>query len=138
MFALPADAGAAGAGSPEEIPEPPGFGHHQPRPGADTAGSRHAAGDRHRRFLRPKGAKPGQYAISVNGRFNVTCHLEQANGITLLALNREVIDACIAALKSRQSICASGPLNGAVNGLTPATSKLIVVNAGGAMRLCAR
>ena len=136
VFALPADAGAAGAGSPMEIPERLGLAITSRDPGQTRQVLGTLLGIATAGSSGQQGAKHGQYAISVNGRFNVTCHLEQANGITLLALNREVIDACIAALKSRQSICASGPLNGAVSALTPATSKLIVVNAGGAMRLC--
>ena len=66
---------------------------------------------------------------------NSYCYLEQVNGITLLSLNREVINASVAAIKAHKSICASGPLNGAVNRLAPTASKLLLVNAGGAMRL---
>ena len=80
-------------------------------------------------------AKPGQYKIGTSGKQDLNCYLEQVNGITLLSLNREVMNASVAALKAHKSICASGPLNGAVNRLAPTTSKLLLVNAGGAMRL---
>ena len=78
---------------------------------------------------------PGQYRIGTNGKQELYCYVEQVNGITLLSLNREVINASVAAIKNHKSICASGPLNDAVNKLAPTASKLVLVNAGGAMRL---
>ena len=79
-------------------------------------------------------AKPG-YKISTSGKQDLNCYLEQVNGITLLSLNREVMNASVTALKAHKSICASGPLKNAVNRLAPTASKLFLVNAGGAMRL---
>jgi len=78
---------------------------------------------------------PANNKIGTSGKQDLICYLEQVNGITLLSLNREVINASVAAIKAHKSICASGPLNGAVNRLAPTASKLLLVNAGGAMRL---
>ncbi len=78
---------------------------------------------------------PGQYQISKDGQRNLYCYLEQVNGTTLLSLNREVINAAVAAGKNHKSVRDSGPLSSAVNQLSPATSKLVLVNAGGAIRL---
>ncbi len=86
-------------------------------------------------FPGQKEAKPGQYRIASNPKQEIYCYVEQVNGITLVSLNRNVIDASVAAIKNHKSICALGTLNGAVNRLAPTASKLLVVNAGGALRL---
>jgi Carbohydrate family 9 binding domain-like/Concanavalin A-like lectin/glucanases superfamily/Tetratricopeptide repeat len=80
-------------------------------------------------------AEPGKFKISRNGQRDLYCYMEQVNGITVLSLNREVADASVAAIKTGKSVRVSGPLYGAVHQLTPATSKLVLVNAGGAIRL---
>jgi len=76
----------------------------------------------------------GEYKIGKN-RQNLSCFVEQANRITFLSLNRGVINAAVAAIKKQKSVCTSGPLNKAVNELAPTASKLVLVNAGGAIRL---
>jgi hypothetical protein len=81
------------------------------------------------------GAAPGQYKISKAGQPELYCYVDQLAGTTLVSLNRNVIDAAAASIKNHQSICASGPLNRAVNQLGPTASKLVLVNAGGAIRL---
>jgi hypothetical protein len=135
IFALPADGNSAGVKSTKVIPGRLGLAITSRNPeqtrqvlgtllgiaGASSAGQ--------------PDAKPGQYKIGTNGKQDLNCYLEQVDGITLLSLNREVINASVAALKNHKSICASGPLNGAVNRLAPTASKLLLVNAGGAMRL---
>lgn len=81
------------------------------------------------------GATSGQFKISKAGQPERYCYLDQAGGITLISLNRQVVDAAAAAFKNRESICTAGPLNRAVQELTPSTSKLVLLNAGGAIRL---
>ena len=81
------------------------------------------------------GATPGQYKISKAGQPERYCYMDQVAGTTLVSLNRSIVDAAAASLKNHKSICASGPLSRAVNELTPAASKLVLVNAGGAIRL---
>jgi hypothetical protein len=75
----------------------------------------------------------GVAKLVSNGGLIPAC--DQVNGITLLALNPEVVKASVTAVQNHQSICASGPLNGAVTRLTPNASKMVLVNAGGALRL---
>ena len=135
LFALPAEGNAAGARSPGAIPGRLGLAITQSQPRADPAGSRHVAGNRRRVVRRPAGRQARPIQDRTSGKQDLNCYLEQVGGITLLSLNREVINASVAALKAHKSICASGPLNGAVNRLAPTASKLLLVNAGGAMRL---
>jgi hypothetical protein len=135
VFALPAEGNSAGAALPEVIPGRLGLAITSRNPEQTQQVLGALLGIAAARSSGQKDAKPGQYKLVVNGRHDLTCYLEQVNGITLLALNREVIDASVAALKSHKSICASGPLNDAVNRLSPTASKLLLVNAGGAMRL---
>jgi hypothetical protein len=80
-------------------------------------------------------AQPGRYKVGATGGQDIYCHLDQINKTTLLSLNRAVINASAATLKNRKSITTSGPLQKAVGNLTPAASKLLLVNAGGAIRL---
>jgi tetratricopeptide (TPR) repeat protein len=77
----------------------------------------------------------GQYKIGKGGQGNLYCYVEQVNGTTLLSLNRDVVNASVTAIKNHKSVCVSGPLNNAVNALAPTASKLVLVNAGGAIRL---
>ena len=80
-------------------------------------------------------AGTSDYKIGRNGRQEIHCYVEQVDGMTVLSLNRDIVNASIAAIKHGKSVCASGPLNGAINQLTPTTSKLMLVNAGGVIRL---
>ncbi len=80
-------------------------------------------------------AQPGRYKVGVANGQELYCHLDQINKTTLLSLNRDILQASAAALKNHKSITSSGPLQKAVGNLTPAASKLILVNAGGAIRL---
>jgi len=80
-------------------------------------------------------AAPGRYQIAVNAPQPLTIYMEQAKGITLLSLNSEVIADAADAVTQHASIVDSGPLHDAVNLIAPTTSKLLLVNAGGVMRL---
>jgi hypothetical protein len=61
--------------------------------------------------------------------------MNQMNKTTVLSLNPDVVETSISAIKRRRSVCTAGPLNEAVNRLSPTTSKLVLVNLGGAIRL---
>ena len=74
---------------------------------------------------------PGQFKVGNAGY----CYLDQVNGTTLLSLNPDIIHACVTSSQNHKSICAAGPLNGAVNLLTPSSSKFLAINVGGAIRL---
>lgn len=76
-----------------------------------------------------------RFRIAANGE--LYCHLRQVGGITILALSSDVVDAAVAAVNDHKSVCDSGPLTTRVRGLSPTASKLVLVNAGGAIRLLA-
>ena len=80
-------------------------------------------------------ASTSDYKIGRNGQQEIHCYAGQVDGMTILSLNREIVNAAVAAVRSGKSVCASGPLNGAVNQLTPTASKLVLANAGGVIRL---
>ena len=61
--------------------------------------------------------------------------MNQMNKTTVLSLNPDVVETSVSAIKRRRSVCTSGPLNEAVNKLSPSTSKLVLVNVGGGIRI---
>lgn len=76
-----------------------------------------------------------RFLVDVDGSKETYCYIGQIDDTTVLSLNRKVIDVSIGAVKSKKNICTAGPLNEAVNKLPVTTSKLVLINAGGAMRL---
>ena len=77
----------------------------------------------------------GKYKVGRAGQSDIFCFLEQVNGLTILSLNRDVVDASIAAVKEHKSARTSGPLSKVINKLSANTSKLLAVNVGGAIRM---
>jgi hypothetical protein len=77
----------------------------------------------------------GRFKIGNRNGQDLNCCLQQVGGVTLLSLNGDAIAASAAAIARHASVCDTGPLREAVDRITPTTSKLILVNAGGAMRL---
>jgi hypothetical protein len=61
--------------------------------------------------------------------------MNQMNKTTVLSLNPNVVETSVSAIKRRRSVCTAGPLNEAVNKLSPSTSKLVLVNVGGGLRV---
>jgi tetratricopeptide repeat protein len=62
-------------------------------------------------------------------------HIDQVEHTTVLALNRQVIDASVAAVRSEKSVLTQGPLQKSLAQLPKDTSKLLLVNVGGALGL---
>lgn len=83
----------------------------------------------------PVDANAGQFRIGAEGGKEIYCYMDQVNNTTILSLNRSIIDASAAAAKNKKNICTAGPLAPAVNKLPPTTSKIVLVNVGGAIRL---
>ena len=83
----------------------------------------------------PVDANAGKFRIGMDGNRELYCYMEQVENVTILSLNRSVVDASVAAVKDKKSICTAGPLAPAVKKLSPSTSKLVLVNAGGAIRM---
>jgi Carbohydrate family 9 binding domain-like/Concanavalin A-like lectin/glucanases superfamily/Tetratricopeptide repeat len=77
----------------------------------------------------------GRFKIGHNNDQDLDCYLQQVGGITLLSLNHDTLAASANAITRHASVCDTGPMRDAVDRITPATSKLILANAGGAMRL---
>jgi hypothetical protein len=77
----------------------------------------------------------GRYQVGMVKGNPIYCYIEQVGKATILSVNPEVTQAAVAAIKDGNSICSAGPLAGAVSKLPPAASKLVLVNAGGAIRL---
>ncbi len=77
----------------------------------------------------------GKYQIGLVKNQKLYCYMNQMNKTTVLSLNPDVVETSISALKRRRSVFTAGPLQEAVNKLSPTTSKLALVNLGGAIQL---
>ncbi len=78
---------------------------------------------------------PGRYMLYRPRNQNVYCYVGQAGKSTVIALEKRVLAAALAAAKSGKGALQSGPLQPALCEMPGGTSKLILVNAGGALQL---
>lgn len=84
--------------------------------------------------------------IPESGRFDMTLannikffgHTNPANKTMVLSLNSQVVDASITAARQDRSIVNAGKLQEALATLPPATSKLVLINVAGAIRLASQ
>jgi hypothetical protein len=79
----------------------------------------------------------GRYQVGMVKNNPIYCYIEQVGETTILSISPEVTQAAVAAIKDGNNVCKAGPLAGAVSKLPPTASKLVLVNAGGAIRLAA-
>ena len=77
----------------------------------------------------------GRYQIELVNMLKLHCFVDQANKAAVLSLNPSVLDVSASAIKNSKSVATAGPLNNAVGKLSPTTSKLALVNVGGAIRV---
>ncbi len=77
----------------------------------------------------------GKYQIGLVNNQKLYCYMNQMNKTTVLSLNPDVVETSISAIRRRRSVCTAGPLREAVNNLSPTTSKLVLVNVGGGIRI---
>ncbi len=77
----------------------------------------------------------GKYQIGLVNEQKLHCYMNQMNKTTVLSLNPDVVENSVSAITRRRSVCTAGPLNEAVNKLSPSTSKLVLVNVGGGLRV---
>ncbi|MCP4259513.1 MAG: tetratricopeptide repeat protein [Planctomycetes bacterium] len=77
----------------------------------------------------------GKYQIGLANKQKLYCYMNQMNKTTVISLNPDVVETSISAIRRRRSICTSGPLNEAVNKLSPSISKLLLVNVGGGIQV---
>jgi len=80
----------------------------------------------------------GKYEITLANYQKVFGYMDQANKTTLLSLNPEIITTSIAAMKQGALSMGGSPLQDAVKTLPETTSKLIMVNLGGAIQFGAQ
>ena len=77
----------------------------------------------------------GKYQIGLVNNQKLYCYMNQMNKTTVLSLNPNVVETSVSAIKRRRSVCTAGPLNEAVSKLSPSTSKLVLINVGGGIRV---
>jgi len=83
----------------------------------------------------PAASEGGRYRIDLVTGQALHCYTDQANKATVLSLSPGVIEAAASAGGSGKSVVTAGPLKEAVSNLSLATSKLMLVNVGGAIRV---
>ncbi len=81
------------------------------------------------------GQGTGKYQIGLVNNQKLYCYMNQMNKTTVLSLNPDVVETSISAINRRRSVFTAGPLQEAVNKLSPTTSKLVLVNVGGGIRI---
>jgi len=72
-----------------------------------------------------------RYQFDLVNQLRIHCYADRANKATVMSLNPAVIDAAVSAAGNRKSVTAAGPLKEAVNAVSPATSKVALINVGG-------
>jgi hypothetical protein len=77
---------------------------------------------------------PSKYSIGLVNDQPIYCYIDQVDKATVIALSPEVLNASLSAIKNKQSALTAGPLHQALGNLPPDTSKLALVNVGGAIR----
>ena len=77
----------------------------------------------------------GRYEIPLIEGQKIYCYMNNDSKITAISLSPNVIESSQSAIKSRQSVLTAGPLQEPLSKMSPSTSKLILVNVGGAVRM---
>jgi hypothetical protein len=77
----------------------------------------------------------GRYQVGMVKDKPIYCYVEQQGNATILSLSPDVTRASVAAIKDHNSVCTAGLLNSAVAKMPASASKMILVNAGSAIRL---
>ena len=76
-----------------------------------------------------------KYQVALINNQKICCYMNQMDKTTVLSLNPKIVDSSISAVRRNRSVCNAGPLNEAVSKLSPSTSKLLLVNVGGAIEV---
>jgi len=79
----------------------------------------------------------GRFQIGIVDDRPLYCHIGQAGKATILSLNPAIVESAVRAQKTGSSVCKSGTLSKAINAMPVSTSKLVLVNLGGAIRMAA-
>ena len=81
-----------------------------------------------------QGPKDNYLVGVVNGE-RIYCRIDQAGDTTVLAFSPQVVEASLNAVRTGKGPIAQGPLSEYLNAMPPTASKLVLVNAGGAIRI---
>lgn len=93
--------------------------------------SRSASGEE----AKQAGGAQGRYQIGMAEDGPFYCYMGQAGRSTVLALGRDVLNSSLDAVKKKKSALKAGVLSRRLSGLSPQTSKLLLVNSGGVIRV---
>jgi hypothetical protein len=77
----------------------------------------------------------GRYLVGMVKDKPIYCYVEQVGKNTILSPSSDVTRASIAAIKDHKSVCTAGLLSSAVAQMPASASKMILINAGGAVRI---
>ena len=78
---------------------------------------------------------PAKYRIGTVKNKPIYCYMNQKGKTTVLALSPETVNASLSTIKNQQSVLTGGPLQNIISQLPVDTSKLVLINAGGAIKL---
>lgn len=79
----------------------------------------------------------GKYQVGLVNDQKLYCYVNQVSKATILSLNPDIVESSINAGKTGKSVYQGGPLKDVISKLPPTTSKLVLVNAGGAILVAA-
>ena len=79
----------------------------------------------------------GRYQIGLVSNQKLFCYMDQENKTTILSLNPDVVEASISAINNHRSVSTAGSLKDSIDKLSPSTSKLVMLNVGGLIKLIA-
>ncbi len=77
----------------------------------------------------------GEYQIELVDGQKLFCYMDQSKKINIISLNPDVIKDSTSALKNRQSVLTAGPLQEQLSKISPYTSKLVLINVGGIIKI---
>jgi len=80
----------------------------------------------------------GRYEIALANGPKLFGYTDQASKTMLLSLNPQVVETSVTTMKQDTSVVRTGKLQDALATLSPATSKLVLVNVAGALELAAQ
>lgn len=81
------------------------------------------------------GSQQDRFLLGILEDSEVYCHIGQTANTTVLALDPSVVAASIGSVKEERSALTEGSLRDSLNTIPPGTNKLVLVNAGGAIRI---
>jgi hypothetical protein len=80
----------------------------------------------------------GQYEITLANNLKLAGYTDDATKTMVMSLSPQVVGSSVTALKENGSVVTGGKLQDAIATLSPKTSKLVLINVGGALRLLAQ